>query len=661
MKKFFLMTFVLVFSLSAIIAQDTLFVKTDINAWQGESAYTDLQTAIDAAVSGDQIWVAEGTYRPTSGINNGTGQLRSFLMKSGVSIFGGFAGTETTLEEREKGENSWDFIHPTVLSGDINQTPFTLTDDVYHVLWFGNNPYATDVTINGFTIEYGYATGPEDIHQKAGVANMQDNCIISNCIMQKNCAATGGGALYMNSGSRVIDSYFFNNRALYASGKGGAVYAAGNNFMEEKVTGCLFENNTISTTNSEGGAIYAGTNNQFSNSTFRRNSCAKNGGTFCANAAGNQLNNCIFEQNNSTNGGAVYSTNTNLVMSNCLYTNNYATAKGGAVYATGSGSKIINSTLVNNNASEAGAVFGNSNLILFNTIAWNNNAGTDAQVTASITCYYTAVQDVLLSGTGNLNLPADNAAGVHFVNPSTVIGLPADAQDSLSVATADYNLTAESVCKDTGNTSNIYLSGYIFPETDLKGDPRIDGANIDLGAFEKQCLIEMPIFEYLVTDTLNDSTVNVQFTIFNYDESLGYLFTINGETQTLSAYICEIPVRVPATLECQLLAQNNTTGCVMSMTETIDIDSIANVGIIENSISSFQIYPNPTTDFIYINAKEWQSEAYQIIICNWEGKQVYRSQFAEETTIDLSDLCPGIYLMEIRNNYSKQYYKVIKQ
>jgi hypothetical protein len=49
--------------------------------------------ALAHAVSGDQIWVAMGTYTPTTGTN----QSVSFLLKNGVAIYGGFAGGETAL------------------------------------------------------------------------------------------------------------------------------------------------------------------------------------------------------------------------------------------------------------------------------------------------------------------------------------------------------------------------------------------------------------------------------------------------------------------------------------------------------------------------------------------------------------------------------------
>lgn len=66
------------------------------NGTSWANAYGSLQSALSAATSGKQIWVAKGTYKPTAG----TDRTVSFQMKSGVKIYGGFAGTETLIGQR---------------------------------------------------------------------------------------------------------------------------------------------------------------------------------------------------------------------------------------------------------------------------------------------------------------------------------------------------------------------------------------------------------------------------------------------------------------------------------------------------------------------------------------------------------------------------------
>src|SRR5690242_9966911 len=77
------------------------------NSWA--DAYADLQAALAAAQQGDELWVAAGTYKPT----NGTNRDLSFIMKTGVGIYGGFAGSETDRTQRNFNGNI------TILSGAI--------------------------------------------------------------------------------------------------------------------------------------------------------------------------------------------------------------------------------------------------------------------------------------------------------------------------------------------------------------------------------------------------------------------------------------------------------------------------------------------------------------------------------------------------------------
>jgi len=84
-------------------------------------AFTDLQDALAAAVSGDEIWVAAGTYYP------GQNRAASFHLKSGVAIYGGFPPGGGDFASRDWENN------PTILSGDIG-TPGNDSDHRYHVV-----------------------------------------------------------------------------------------------------------------------------------------------------------------------------------------------------------------------------------------------------------------------------------------------------------------------------------------------------------------------------------------------------------------------------------------------------------------------------------------------------------------------------------------------
>ncbi len=129
----------------------------------------ELQTALGVAVSGDEIWVAAGTYKPTSG----TDRTISFVLKNGVAIYGGFAGTETTLGGRDPAAN------PTILSGDLNgddnanvqSDEPTRADNSYHVV--SSSGMTSTAILDGFTITAGNANGTNPFEEVGGCTTYQ--------------------------------------------------------------------------------------------------------------------------------------------------------------------------------------------------------------------------------------------------------------------------------------------------------------------------------------------------------------------------------------------------------------------------------------------------------------------------------------------------------
>ena len=58
---------------------------------------------MSVAVSGDSIWVAEGTYKPSiypAGASESNARDYSFYLAGGVHMYGGFAVTGTALAAR---------------------------------------------------------------------------------------------------------------------------------------------------------------------------------------------------------------------------------------------------------------------------------------------------------------------------------------------------------------------------------------------------------------------------------------------------------------------------------------------------------------------------------------------------------------------------------
>ena len=92
----------------------TIYVDEDASGANDGStwadAFTSLKDATDyATVMGDEIWIAEGVYTP-----HASSRTTSFRIMPGVSLYGGFNGTETALSQRD-----WR-TYESVLSGDLN-------------------------------------------------------------------------------------------------------------------------------------------------------------------------------------------------------------------------------------------------------------------------------------------------------------------------------------------------------------------------------------------------------------------------------------------------------------------------------------------------------------------------------------------------------------
>ena len=86
----------------------------DGSSWA--DAWPSLASALAAVPSGSEVWVAEGTYKPTTG----TDRNARFVLPSRAKLYGGFSGVETKRSERD-----W-IKHRTVLSGEIgNQSSQT--------------------------------------------------------------------------------------------------------------------------------------------------------------------------------------------------------------------------------------------------------------------------------------------------------------------------------------------------------------------------------------------------------------------------------------------------------------------------------------------------------------------------------------------------------
>ena len=102
--------------------------------------YATPTLAFAEAAAGDQIWIAEGEYEVSE---------RFVLTSKLASFYGGFAGTENAITEREKETNGkgWEFTHPTTLK----QTA-TMTSGMFYAS-SPNPEVKSDVSIDGLILD----------------------------------------------------------------------------------------------------------------------------------------------------------------------------------------------------------------------------------------------------------------------------------------------------------------------------------------------------------------------------------------------------------------------------------------------------------------------------------------------------------------------------
>src|ERR1700741_619917 len=79
-------------SAQVIHVDDTAVGANDGTSWQ--DAFTDLQSALAVQAINSVIWVARGTYKPTTSLDRNT------TFEIYCDVYGGFDGTETSLAQR---------------------------------------------------------------------------------------------------------------------------------------------------------------------------------------------------------------------------------------------------------------------------------------------------------------------------------------------------------------------------------------------------------------------------------------------------------------------------------------------------------------------------------------------------------------------------------
>ena len=504
----------------------TLFVDADAPAggdglgWG--SAYGDLQAALNEAETRnadavsendvDSIWIAEGVYRPSTQLEPGDPRSATFSLVDKVTVYGGFSGTETTLEERDFS------AHVTTLSGDLG-TLEDSPDNAYTVVYCGED---VEAGVDGVWIVDGRADGSSTSshreRENGGGIYSSGTLTVINSTLVRNLAGSGGG-IYCDYGRlTVADSTLAGNSA----GRGGGIYSSGtltvtnSTFSGNSATyggGIYNHPGTLTVTDStisgnsahSGGGIYSYSGTvTVAGSTLSGNSTGLYGyGGGIHNRGTMTVTGSTISGNSATHGGGIHSSGTLTVVNSTLSGNSAegdSDGSGGGIRNDSGTLTLTNSTLSGNSTYNRGGGIYSSDLssatTLNNTIVVENVASSGPDIYhgfGSLSGSHNLVGD----GTGQSSLVQGKNGNLVGTAASPIDPHLSDWSELGNGRWGHYLLPGSPALNAGQNTLAVDAAGQSLVE-DISGSARIQNGAVDIGALEGT-MAGKPAQTYVVT------------------------------------------------------------------------------------------------------------------------------------------------------------------
>jgi hypothetical protein len=446
MKGRLLITIVAAFGAAPAFAKTVYVSTTGNNARDGltwTTAKQTVQAGLNTAVSGDQVWVAAGTY------------VESIALTPGVALYGGFAGNETQLAQRNWATNK------TILDG--NQAGSVVTSPAG----------ATNVTrIDGFTIRNGTGTLSGSYRYGGGIYCSSSSPAIANNTITGNKATAGnassGGGIYCESSSPTItDNAILGNIAMV----GGGIYCASSSptIANNKITG--------NSGGGGGGGICCSGDESFPtivNNMIMWNDSTTGGGIRCMSSSSPTIADNTIAANSATWGGGIRADSSSPTIINNAIVADVAYGGGGGICCVSASPTIANNTIANNTVigGVAGIASGgiwcySSPAVIANTILAFNSSGIYVAGSAIPTLLHNCV-----FGNGT-----QNYSGI--TDPTGTDGNISADPRLADPAYGNMHIQPDSPCVSAGHDA------VLQPEwLDIDGQPRVIGSHVDIGADE---------------------------------------------------------------------------------------------------------------------------------------------------------------------------------
>ena len=404
-------------------------------AWS--TAKLTVQAGLNAAAANDQVWVAAGTY------------VEKITLKADVALYGGFAGNETDLTQR-----NW-AVNKAILDGNAWGTVVTSPSGAGAL-----------TRIDGLTIQNGRSVQGDTPNSGfgGGICCSSSSPTIANNTIVNNRASVRGGGIYCTSSSSIVINNTIAGNSAYGS-DGESAWGCGGGICADESPSAQIINNRItgnSATYATGGSLGGG---RVEGNVISDNSADKfGGGVQCASNT-ILLNNVITGNTTLSEYGAVYCPYGGApVIANNTIVGNYASC---GIYCGMKSSPRITNNTITGHVGDAVFCDNQSSPRISNTIIAYNEKG--------IRCASTSASTLL-----------NNCVYGNTVYNYSGVTDPTGSKGNLSVepglAGAPYgnvHIQPGSPCLGAG------LDSEIQPDwKDLDGQPRKQGEHVDIGVDE---------------------------------------------------------------------------------------------------------------------------------------------------------------------------------